>query len=248
MLYLSRLILDARNRTVQRHLADCHQLHKQVCRAFPTIPDDPHHPAPVAARDHFGLLYRIEPFIHHPHLLRLLVQSNTAPDWAQAQLPSSYLAPAPDARGNPAVRRIDPEYDHIAPGMHFQFRLRANPTKRISHNDPAHDARWHGKRVELRREADQLAWLTRKGEHGGFRLIAVATHPGLPDTRATNRPTVRGRSKDTRNQSIPLTFGDVLFEGRLTVTDRAVFLATLHNGIGSGKAFGFGLLSIASVS
>ena len=37
----------------------------------------------------------------------------------------------------------------------------------------------------------------------------------------------------------------VLFEGLLQVTDPDAFRQTLIRGIGSGKSFGFGLLSIA---
>ena len=44
---------------------------------------------------------------------------------------------------------------------------------------------------------------------------------------------------------MPLRFGAVLFNGRLEVTDAERFQQTLATGIGSGKAFGFGLLSIA---
>jgi CRISPR system Cascade subunit CasE len=36
----------------------------------------------------------------------------------------------------------------------------------------------------------------------------------------------------------------VRFEGVLAVTDPEVFRATVAAGIGSGKAFGFGLLSV----
>jgi CRISPR system Cascade subunit CasE len=42
-----------------------------------------------------------------------------------------------------------------------------------------------------------------------------------------------------------MSFGNVLFDGRLQVTDAEVFRRTLTQGIGSGKAFGFGLLSVA---
>jgi CRISPR system Cascade subunit CasE len=42
-----------------------------------------------------------------------------------------------------------------------------------------------------------------------------------------------------------MTFGSVLFEGRLAITDTEQFRATLAAGIGSGKAYGFGLLSVA---
>lgn len=39
----------------------------------------------------------------------------------------------------------------------------------------------------------------------------------------------------------------MLFEGRLEVTDRDALLAALQHGIGAGKAFGFGLLSVATM-
>jgi CRISPR system Cascade subunit CasE len=40
----------------------------------------------------------------------------------------------------------------------------------------------------------------------------------------------------------------VLYEGELEVTDTAAFRQALEKGIGSGKAYGFGLLSVAPAS
>ena len=45
-----------------------------------------------------------------------------------------------------------------------------------------------------------------------------------------------------------LTFASVLFEGVLEVTDAERFRQALEQGIGSAKAYGFGLLSIAPAS
>lgn len=132
--------------------------------------------------------------------------------------------------------------------MRLIFRLRANPTKRIGANNTEQGERWRGKRIELRREEDQLAWLARKGETGGFRLVGVEVYPELPDTRVSNQEKARGRRPGPGDDTMPLRFGAALFEGRLEVIDRAAFLATLRAGIGSGKSFGFGLLSIASAS
>ncbi len=42
-----------------------------------------------------------------------------------------------------------------------------------------------------------------------------------------------------------LTFASVLFDGDLVVLDKMLFLEALSGGIGTGKAYGFGLLSIA---
>jgi len=201
--------------------------------ALPGAPDR------TTAREHFGVLYRLE-LLDGPEHMRLLVQSNHLPDWSS--LPAGYLTPSIDERGNPAVRSIEDEIGRIRQGMRLRFRLRANPTKRVSERNTEQDARWHGKRIELRRAPDQIAWLERKAEAGGFRLLGVqiADAPALPDVRVDEAPKQYGRRASAR-----LSFGVAVFEGRLEVTDVARFGETLRGGIGIAKAYGFGLLSIA---
>ncbi len=240
MLYLSRLILDPRNPRVRRDLGDCHQLHRTVLGAFPKMPDA------TQAREHFGLLYRAEPLPGSAALVRLLVQSNMTPTWAH--LPGGYLGPALDGRGNPAVRPVSGAYEQISNGMRLIFRLRANPTKRISNRTPGRENKLLGKRVALLREVEQLEWLARKGRDHGFQVVATAADPEVPDVHASMQSQARGRTREqVERPSMPLRFGAVLFTGQLEVTDRDAFLAALGCGIGSGKAFGFGLLSVASV-
>jgi CRISPR system Cascade subunit CasE len=128
--------------------------------------------------------------------------------------------------------------------MHLRFRLRANPTRRVSQKCSSEKSSGHGKRVELNKEEDQIEWLKRKAENAGFQLLAVRINPDAPNVRALPEDKSRGwRNREGRKQG--LTFGSVLFEGKLAITDAERFQATLANGIGSGKAYGFGLLSIA---
>jgi CRISPR system Cascade subunit CasE len=176
MIYLSRLILDTRHRQARRDLGDCHQIHRTVLRAFPPAPEG------TVARERFGLLYRVEPIEGATALFRLLVQSNTAPNWSH--LPSGYLGPASDDRGNPALRVVSDEYAQIAAGARLVFRLRANPTKRISDRTPGRENTLLGKRVALLSEDEQVAWLVRKGQAHGFQPLATAARPELPDVRA----------------------------------------------------------------
>ncbi|HEX6291262.1 MAG TPA: type I-E CRISPR-associated protein Cas6/Cse3/CasE [Herpetosiphonaceae bacterium] len=236
MLYLSRLMLNVRDRNVRRDLADVQQLHRTILRAFPSVPEG------VSAREHFGILFRAEPVTDQPLVVRVLVQSTHTPDWSH--LLTGYLAPPADDRPNPAVRQLL-DYDHVVAGMTLRFRLRANPTQRIGKGNLEQDVKWRGKRVELRREADQLTWIGRKAEQGGFRLLSIATRPDLADVRISPQAKVVGaRSKDPIRK--PMTFGAVLFEGLLQVQDRDRFRQTLIAGIGSGKAYGFGLMSIGT--
>src|SRR5579863_1620309 len=144
MLYLSQLLLDPRSPEVRGDLADCRALHSRVLHAFP---DDAEI---TAAREHFGVLYRLERFRGGA---RVLVQSRERPDWSR--LPVGYLrAPV----GEP--KRVDVLYARIERGQVLIFRLRANPTKRVSkHATGLRSPESIGKRVELRGESAQVAWL-----------------------------------------------------------------------------------------
>lgn len=232
-MYLSRLLLDTHNRLVRRDLSDCYQLHRTLLSAFPQAPTE-------AARNHFGLLYRPEALSSEPSLIRVLVQSVYEPDWSR--LPRGYLAHAMHSQANPSVRRIDGDYAQLVVGQQLRFRLRANPTKRLSSRNTQRTDRLLGKRIALLKEEEQQAWLQRKGELHGFRLLTLQSHPDVLDLRITAQEGVRGR-----RVAMGLSFGAVLFEGYLEITDLAAFIHSLQQGIGSGKAFGFGLLSIASV-
>lgn len=144
----------------------------------------------------------------------LLVQSLERPDWGQiAGRHAGYFV----EHGSKALDL--PE--QLRAGQRLRFRLEANPTV-------TRDGKRHG----LRREAEQLAWLTRQGERGGFAVESVVV------TRA-DRLTLR---KHDRSQRIVLYA--VLFEGSLIVRDPAVLGQTLLRGIGHGKALGLGLLSL----
>lgn len=233
-LYLSRLQLAMRNRFVRRDLSDCYAMHRRLLSVFPHLDDL------QSAREYFGLLYRLEP---GDEGATLLVQSQYAPDWLR--LPNGYLGVH-----SASTKRIDDVYASLTEGQYLRFRLRANPTRRISARNATQEERWRGKRVELRSEDVQLSWLTRKAEQCGFRLIALhtststSTTPTGVDVRASG---VNEYSRGTRDGR-RLTFAAVTFEGHLQVIESLVFQQTLRDGIGSGKAFGFGLLSIAPAS
>lgn len=225
-MYLSRLMLNPKSRAVLRDLADSQELHRTVMSAFPPI-DQPGD----GARERFGVLHRLELDHRRAHLI-LYVQSLEPPDWSG--LPSDYLLSAPGLE-NPATKSVAGAYRSLEPGAVLSFRLKANPTRKIDKKNQKDGPRWHGKRVELRQEEDQVAWLKRKGEQGGFQVLSVRVG-GLS----------KERSKRRGSGVPPLTLAGVLFEGHLRITDQEQFLSySLLRGIGPGKAYGLGLLSLA---
>ena len=54
MLYLSKLTLHARSPQARGDLSDCRALHQRMLSAFPDAPEI------TAAREHYGILYRVE--------------------------------------------------------------------------------------------------------------------------------------------------------------------------------------------
>lgn len=80
-----------------------------------------------------------------------------------------------------------------------------------------------------------LDWLARQGERRGFAL----------DRDATKVVAYRRVALPRRGEDKPVIFGQVDYEGALTVTDAAAFADTLRSGLGRAKAFGCGLVLLA---
>ncbi len=247
-LYLSRLFLNPRSRQVRGELAHPYEMHRTLMRAFPKATDD----AKRKARDEFGVLFRAE-IDDACGGARVLVQSLIKPEWSFLDGLGDYLC-ADAETPNPSWKNIMPACQNLQHGQILRFRLRANPTKRIAKQDDP----MKGKRVELARENEQIDWLIRKGQErekgvpGGFEPLMNEVKDGrgevrmVPRVSASGEGKQKGRKRDEASGHVT-THLAILFEGLLRVTDKNAFLETLIRGIGSAKAFGFGLLSVAPV-
>lgn len=214
-LFLSQWRFNPRLRPVQQALADSHALHRLVMSAFPQV-------APgEEARQAFGILYRVD-IDEKTGVPSLLLQARVRPDWAP-------LAPLLLAPPEEEAKDVAPLYDALAPGSILRFRLRANPTRRISGKHT--DDKLAGKRVNLHNDDQRQEWLARKLSDIGCQLGACSIRPGL---------TQRGQRDGQR-----LSHGAVVFDGLLRVDDADSLRAGIRTGIGAGKAYGFGLLSLA---
>lgn len=104
----------------------------------------------------------------------------------------------------------------------YRFRLLANPT--VSRD---------GKRYGLVGEEVQLGWLSRQGQRLGFEVEAALV---------TASDVLVGRKGQARVQ-----LQRAWFEGILRARDVAALGQAMRAGIGPGKAFGCGLLSMARI-
>ncbi|MCA6215587.1 type I-E CRISPR-associated protein Cas6/Cse3/CasE [Ideonella sp. B7] len=145
----------------------------------------------------------------------LLVQSSHAADWAVLAALPGYLQA--ECPWETKALALDP---WLKASARCRFRLWANPT-----------VTREGKRRGLAAEADQLGWLQRQGARHGFAVETVL---------------VTGQNRlDSRKGDARLSLLQVGFEGLLQVTEPAALQQALAAGIGPGKAFGCGLLSLA---
>jgi CRISPR system Cascade subunit CasE len=221
-MFLSRLTLNARSREARRDLGDVYQLHRTIMAAFKQVPDSP-------ARESLEVLFRLE---SRGPLPIVLVQSRYEPRW---ELPAGYLAPGTD----PECKPIGHILDAIKAGGTYRFRLLANPTRKIARFDETGARQRQGKRVDLRRDDDRVAWLERKGTQHGFQLARVGDAGNL-DVLVRSSGRHVGRRDGAR-----VTVAGAQFDGRLVVENADRVRAAIARGVGPGKAFGFGLLTLA---
>lgn len=169
-----------------------------------------------------GFLFRIDP--HFNGHAVILVQSAIEPDWRYAFHNACYLLAAP-----PEVKFYNPCFTK---GQRLRFRLVVNPTRRLSKNSPDVKKESIGKRVPV--STDKFhEWLVRRAEGAGFLIDekSITVQPGY---------IYINKSRDAKGQRLR----SVSYEGISEVADPIIFKETLVHGIGPGKAFGFGLLSV----
>lgn len=242
--FLSRLLLDMRSRQVISELASPYEMHRTLMRAFPATDDL------GGARAAYGVLFRAESDLKD-RVCRVYVQSNVEPDW-DVLIDAGYYSASGTSAVDFECKEITGSLQKVRRGQVLAFRLRANPTRRVGREgDPL-----KGKRVELQREQDQITWLQgkgsgdREGVPGGFELVARREMGAGEDAALLWHLKVQCEGKVKGKKGTPAgghstTHLSVLFDGVLRITDVDAFLHTVRDGIGAGKAYGFGLLSLA---
>ncbi len=128
--------------------------------------------------------------------------------------------PVPPAWGRWQTKAIAPGFlEHTT----YRFQLKANPTMRRSSD---------GRRLAIYQEDRLREWMHRKAADNGFQLVPNTLTIGAPIDEFFVRNHRRGKHVS------------VDFRGVLAVTGRQAFRIAFNRGIGSAKAFGFGMLML----
>ena len=128
------------------------------------------------------------------------------------------------------IRSYDALLNRLKAGSIWHFRLTANPTKGArDKNDPM--AR--GVVTAHCSEHYQKKWLSDRAEKHGFSLTD-------DDFMVTETKWLHFRKRGSR----PVTLLSVTYEGTLIITDPEMFSKILCEGIGRGKAYGLGMMTV----
>lgn len=130
------------------------------------------------------------------------------------------------------TKSYDPLLNRITEKSRWQFRLTANPTitKKVSSDEE------RGKVMAHITVAHQEQWLIDRAERCGFAL--------LPDEFCVTKNQTFSFSKHEQKRSTLLS---VTYDGILTVTDPEKFRDAMVHGIGRGKAYGNGLMTVVHI-
>lgn len=200
-MYLTKIDLERASRRIQFALADCQQLHRLVMGLFGTNRKSSH------------VLYRLR---DQDRALSLYLYSDGPIDQARL-LPGMHFA---------GERDLSDWLSQMEAGQIRGFDLLAAPTKKV----PTETGRNSQRRI-LRTEEERLAWLSRKGEQNGFRLLQC---------QELENHQQRGYHK--KDSGGPMYVTGYHYQGLLQITDSERFRHAIQEGIGSGRAYGLGML------
>lgn len=170
------------------------------------------------SRDDARVLWRLD---RTGHNVTLWVSSSTKPSFEHIQEQAGWANEV-----TWESREYTPLLERLVRGQQYRFRLAANPV--VSAKCPDGKQR----RLPLVREHEQLGWLANREETIGASFTASVIED----------QTLRFKKDKQR-----ITLARVVFDGVLTVENPSALAAALKNGVGKGKGYGLGMLTLASL-
>ncbi|MBA5224112.1 type I-E CRISPR-associated protein Cas6/Cse3/CasE [Streptomyces griseoaurantiacus] len=220
-LWLTRLTPSPTSRLAQRELGagGATSLHRRVMSLFPDGIED-------QVRVHFGILFRIEDTPRGSHLL---LQSNQPPE--PGRLPDGY--------GTLTTRSLDPLLNTLRPGLTLHYRCTASPVRKPGATTRA---LYDLPPVVALKGAAADEWWQRQADAAGLKPLTLYSQPldAVQDRQHRSSPNDKPSSKSHR-----IRHSRTQFDGTATVIDPDQLRTVLQSGIGRGKAYGCGLLTIA---
>ncbi|TXS52765.1 type I-E CRISPR-associated protein Cas6/Cse3/CasE [Streptomyces sp. t39] len=216
-LLLTRIVPSPSSREARRDLGGNDNGIRLHKRMLQMFPDGVQGPA----RFTFGILFRAEETPRGP---QILLQSHMQPN--PSRLPDGY--------GSIETRSLDTLLSHLQKGMVVNYRCVANPVRKPRATTRQADSL--PPIVALSGNA-AIEWWERQSNASGLEPLNINAHPlaMVRGRRGSEGAAAEQRIQHARTQ----------FDGTARILDAEMLREKLAKGIGRGKAYGCGLLSIA---
>ena len=247
-MYLTRIYLNPHRRGAKQLMRSRQMLHAAVMNCFPPgVLDSPGAPRVLWRLDRPPAVRGAAPRQGSPSCA-LYISSPVVPDPSHLVEEAGYATD-----GGVLVRDMSAFLDGLSAGQRWGFRLCVNPTFREASQVNARGR----KRVLAHVTQDQQTqWVLDRSERLGFRVLTSAEYGGdLPVLEDQNGQRVDGSNllingvergiAEFKRQGARVTLAVATFEGVLEVTDPDALRHGLVHGVGRGKAYGCGLLTLA---
>lgn len=228
-MYISRMGIAVRSLSAARLMGSPYRLHAAVEGAFG--------PEAVRSCDEGRILWRLDDAPGEDEVW-LYIVSPERPNLSDI---------SDQVEGGLVTEHETKSYDRVLTGIRegqiWQFRLKANPVRRVLLDKGRRpNSKVVGTLQAHVTEEQQQGWLLDRAESHGFRICTDGV--GQLALRVSKR--VREQFHRGSN-SKSVTIATAQFDGVLEVTDAAAFAHALGHGIGRAKGFGCGLITIAPV-
>ena len=227
-MYLTRFRINTERVGARKLLSSPQALHAAVMSSFAELP---------VRQDGPRVLWRIDRDARHR--THLCIVSPYKPD----------LTHLVEKAGWPTTARWEtfdygPFLERLSAGDRWAFRLTANPVHSVRNKDgvPTKPTAHIGPR-------NQLRWLLQRQRNAGFAIVRRSPGRGSQDELDQHEVHVHDRRRlafKKKGADKPVTLVTVTFDGRLEVTDPNAFRRTLTHGLGRAKAYGCGLMTLAT--
>ena len=221
MTYFSKFLINPQRRGARKLLSSPQALHAAV---MATVPPD------VKPEDG-RILWRLD-ITGHQYVLYVL--SPEKPDFSTLIEQAGWdTRPGESAHYGRLLAKLEN-------GQEWGFRLTANPVKR---------QRGKGDKIFPHvTPAQQSAWLRERAQQWGFEVIPVENQEIADIPLVTARKDLSFSHRDSSGNIGKVTLRKAQFDGALRITDVELFRKALVNGMGRGKAYGMGLMTLAPLT
>ncbi|WUH97657.1 type I-E CRISPR-associated protein Cas6/Cse3/CasE [Spirillospora sp. NBC_00431] len=227
-MYLTRFRINPERIGARKLLSSPQVLHAAVMSSFAELSDQTAGPR---------VLWRLDR--DNRHRTHLCIVSPYKPD----------LTHLVEQAGWPTTARWEtydygPFLDRLSTGDRWAFRLTANPVHSVRNKDgvPTKTTAHIGPR-------NQLRWLQQRQESGGFTIVRKPLAHDQQNELAQHELIIHNRRQHAFNKKgadKPVTLVTVTYDGRLEITDPDAFRHVLTHGLGKAKAYGCGLMTLAT--